>query len=152
VRALEVFYLTGRPLTDHFAGTVSPLQGLEVVTVALRPPRQEIADRVARRVEAQFSRGLIDEVRGLLARGVPEDAQPFKGLVYRQVLEWLHGVRDEPATRALIVRENLRYARRQLIWFRKEPNLVWFQGTGDEPSTRAAVEQALAARAQETLR
>jgi tRNA dimethylallyltransferase len=152
VRALEVFYLTGRPLTDHFASTVSPLQDLEVVTVALRPSRQEIADRVARRVEAQFSRGLVDEVRGLLARGVPEDAQPFKGLVYRQVLEWLHGVRDEPATRALIVRENLRYARRQLIWFRKEPNLVWFQGTGDEPSTRAAVEEALAARAQETLR
>jgi tRNA dimethylallyltransferase len=152
VRALEVFYLTGRPLTDHFAETVSPLEGVEIFSLALRPPMPEIADRVARRVEAQFARGIVDEVRGLLARGVPEEAQPFKGLVYRQVLEWLHGVRDEAATRALIVRENLRYARRQLIWFRKEPNLVWFQGTGDQPGTRAAVEQALAARAQETLR
>ena len=152
IRALEVFYLTGRPLTDHFADTVSPLEGMAIVTLALKPPMSEIADRVARRVEAQFARGIADEVRGLLARGVPEDAQPFKGLVYRQVLEWLHGVRDEAATRALIVRENLRYARRQLIWFRKEPNLVWFQGTGDEPSTRAAVEEALAARAQETFR
>jgi tRNA dimethylallyltransferase len=83
---------------------------------------------------------------------VPEDAQPFKGLVYRQVLEWLHGVRDEAATRALIVRENIRYARRQLIWFRKEPNLVWVQGTGDEPDTRAMVEKALASRARETRR
>jgi tRNA dimethylallyltransferase len=152
IRALEVFYLTGRPLTDHFADTVSPLEGMAIVTLALKPPMSEIADRVARRVEAQFARGIADEVRGLLAGGVPEDAQPFKGLVYRQVLEWLHGVRDEAATRALIVRENLRYARRQLIWFRKEPNLVWFQGTGDEPSTRAAVEEALAARAQETFR
>jgi tRNA dimethylallyltransferase len=152
IRALEVFYLTGRPLTDHFADTVSPLEGTAIFTLALKPPMPEIADRVARRVEAQFARGIADEVRGLLARGVPEDAQPFKGLVYRQVLEWLHGVRDEAATRALIVRENLRYARRQLIWFRKEPNLVWFQGTGDEPSTRAAVEEALAARAQETFR
>ncbi len=152
IRALEVFYLTGRPLTDHFADTVSPLEGVAMFTLALRPPMPEIADRVARRVEAQFARGIVDEVRGLLARDVPEDAQPFKGLVYRQVLEWLHGVRDEAATRALIVRENLRYARRQLIWFRKEPNLVWFQGTGDEPSTRAAVEEALAARAQETFR
>jgi tRNA dimethylallyltransferase len=152
IRALEVFYLTGRPLTDHFADTVSPLEGMAIVTLALKPAMSEIADRVARRVEAQFARGIADEVRGLLARGVPEDAQPFKGLVYRQVLEWLHGVRDEAATRALIVRENLRYARRQLIWFRKEPNLVWFQGTGDEPSTRAAVEEAIAARAQETFR
>jgi tRNA dimethylallyltransferase len=125
---------------------------MAIVTLALKPAMSEIADRVARRVEAQFARGIADEVRGLLARGVPEDAQPFKGLVYRQVLEWLHGVRDEAATRALIVRENLRYARRQLIWFRKEPNLVWFQGTGDEPSTRAAVEEAIAARAQETFR
>ncbi|MGH9148229.1 MAG: tRNA (adenosine(37)-N6)-dimethylallyltransferase MiaA [Vicinamibacterales bacterium] len=152
IRALEVFYLTGRPLTDHFADTVSPLEGTAIFALALKPPMPEIAGRVARRVEAQFARGIADEVRGLLARGVPEDAQPFKGLVYRQVLEWLHGVRDEAATRALIVRENLRYARRQLIWFRKEPNLVWFQGTGDEPSTRAAVEEGLAARAQETFR
>ena len=68
------------------------------------------------------------------------------------MLEYLHGVRDEAGTRALIVRENLRYARRQLIWFRKEPNLVWFQGAGEQPHTRAAVEQAFAARAQETLR
>jgi tRNA dimethylallyltransferase len=152
VRALEVFYLTGKPLTDHFAETVSPLEGVAVLSLALRPPMPEIAERVTRRVDAQFARGIVDEVRGLLARGVPEDAQPFKGLVYRQVLEWLHGVRDEAATRALIVRENLRYARRQLIWFRKEPNLVWFQGAGDQPATRAAVEEVLAARAQETLR
>jgi tRNA dimethylallyltransferase len=152
VRALEVFYLTGKPLTDHFAETVSPLEGVAMLSLALRPPMPEIAERVTRRVDAQFARGIVDEVRGLLARGVPEDAQPFKGLVYRQVLEWLHGVRDEAATRALIVRENLRYARRQLIWFRKEPNLVWFQGAGDQPATRAAVEEVLAARAQETLR
>jgi tRNA dimethylallyltransferase len=152
VRALEVFYLTGKPLTDHFAETVSPLEGVAILSLALKPPMAEIAERVTRRVDAQFARGIVDEVRGLLARGVPEDAQPFKGLVYRQVLEWLHGVRDEAATRALIVRENLRYARRQLIWFRKEPNLVWFHGAGDQPATRAAVEEVLAARVQETLR
>jgi tRNA dimethylallyltransferase len=152
VRALEVYYLTGRSLTEHFSETVSPLAGLTVFPVALRPPMDEIARRVARRVDEQFARGLVDEVRGLLARGVPEHAQPFKGLVYRQVLEWLHGVRDEAATRALIVRENLRYARRQLIWFRKEPNLVWLPGPGDQPGTCAAVEEALATRVQETVR
>jgi hypothetical protein len=53
------------------------------------------------------------------------------GLVYRQVMEMLRGVRGEAETRALIVQENRRYARRQLIWFRKEPNLKWFDGPGE---------------------
>jgi tRNA dimethylallyltransferase len=146
IRALEVYFLTGRPLTEHFSATVSPLDDLEVSAVALRPPMDEIARRVTARVDDQFARGVVDEVRALLARGVPEAARPFGGLVYRQVLEFLHGVRDEAETRALIVLENLRYARRQLIWFRKEPNLVWFQGTGEQPDTRAAVERALRLR------
>ena len=51
----------------------------------------------------------------------------------------LHGLRDEAATRALIVQENRRYAKRQLIWFRKEPNVVWFDGPGESPATIAAV-------------
>ena len=76
-----------------------------------------------------------DGLRALIARGVPEDARPFGGLVYRQALEHLHGVRDEPATRSLIVQENKRYARRQLIWFRKEPTLAWFDGPGESPAT-----------------
>jgi tRNA dimethylallyltransferase len=85
----------------------------------------------------------MDEIRGLLARGVPAGARPFGGLVYRQALEHLHGVRDEPSTRALIAQENRRYARRQLIWFRKEPNLQWFDGPGDSPHTIAAVQALL---------
>ena len=83
-------------------------------------------------------------VRGLLARGVPETARPFGGLVYRQALEHLHGARNEADTRALIAQENRRYARRQLIWFRKEPNLVWLQSSGERPETLAAVESILA--------
>lgn len=143
VRALEVFFLTGRPLTDHFASTVSPLRDHRIVSVALSIPASEIAERVARRVDAQFDRGLLDEIRGLLARGVPESARPFGGLVYRQALELLHGVRSDAETRALITKENRRYARRQLIWFRKEPNLVWLQSSGESPDTLAAVEAIL---------
>ena len=56
----------------------------------------------------------------------------------------LDGVRDEPSTRALIVQENRRYARRQLIWFRKEPNLMWFEGPGESTDTRQRVGDALA--------
>jgi tRNA dimethylallyltransferase len=143
VRALEVFFLTGTAMTDHFAATVSPLTGYHTVAVALSPPMTLIADRVARRVDAQFEQGLLDEIRGLLARGIPETARPFGGLVYRQALEHLHGVRNEADTRELITRENRRYARRQLIWFRKEPNLVWLQSSGESPDTLTAVEALL---------
>jgi tRNA dimethylallyltransferase len=107
-------------------------------------PLAEIAERTRRRVDQQFDRGLLDEIRGLLAGGVSETARPFGGLVYRQSLEHLHGVRGESETRALISQENRRYARRQLIWFRKEPNLVWLQSSGELPETRAAVESILA--------
>ncbi len=131
VRALEVYFVTGRPLTEHFAATASPLAGWDVRATALTLAGDALTPRLERRVHEQFARGLLDEIRGLLARGVPESAHPFTGLVYRQALEHLHGVRDEAATRALIVRENRRYARRQLIWFRKEPNLVWFRGAGE---------------------
>jgi tRNA dimethylallyltransferase len=144
IRALEVFFLTGKPLTAHFADTISPLGDYRTIAVALSPPMVLIAERVEKRVDAQFEQGLLDEIRGLISRGVPETARPFGGLVYRQALEHLHGARDEAATRALITRENRRYARRQLIWFRKEPNLVWLQTSGEHPDTLAAVESILA--------
>ena len=135
VRALEVWILTGRPLTEHFAETEPPLPEYDVVTVALQIPPELTAERVRRRVDAQFEQGLLDEIRGLLARGVPETALPFTGLVYRQALEHLRGVRDEPSTRALIALENRKYSRRQLIWFRKEPNLHWIHAAGERAGT-----------------
>jgi tRNA dimethylallyltransferase len=144
VRALEVFFLTGRPLTEHFAQTASALPDYDVVAMALTISGEETVERVSRRVDDQFARGVVDEVRGLLAKGLPEHAQPFTGLVYRQVLDYLHGVRGEAETRALIVAENRHYARRQLIWFRKEPNLLWLRGPGERPETIQAALDALA--------
>ena len=144
VRALEVYLLTGRPLTAHFADTRSPLPEYEVRAFALEIPSRDTAERVARRVDKQFEGGLLNEIRGLLASGVPETAHPFTGLVYRQVLEYLRGVRGERETRELIVRENRRYARRQLIWFRKEPNLRWIRAAGEREETLEEVARALA--------
>jgi tRNA dimethylallyltransferase len=146
VRALEVYFLTGRPLTDHFASTESPTADVRFLTIGLRLPAAQISERVTRRVDEQFARGLLDEIRTLLARGIPESARPFGGLVYRQALEHLHGVRNEAATRALIAQENRRYARRQLIWFRKEPNLIWLDGPGETPATIAAASRLVQAR------
>ena len=149
VRALELYLETGVPMTAHFAETRSLIADCRVLAVALRLDPVLIAERVRRRVDAQFARGLVDEVRGLLASGVPATARPFGGLVYRQVLEMLAGVRDEAATRELIVQENRRYARRQLIWFRKEPNLIWFDGPGESPETLRRVDAALQAHLSE---
>jgi len=143
IRALEVFFLTGRPLTAHFVDTASPIADVDVVPIGVRLPAAQISERVTRRVDAQFAGGLLDEIRTLLVRGIPETARPFGGLVYRQALEHLHGVRDEPSTRALIAQENRRYARRQLIWFRKEPNLVWLDGPGEARTTIAAATRLL---------
>ena len=147
VRALEVYFQTGRPLTEHFADTVSPLgPDVTVTALALQLPSAPLAERLARRVAAQFDAGIVQEVERLLARGIPRTARPFGGLVYRQVIELLDGVRGEDETRALIVRENRRYARRQLIWFRKEPNLRWFDGPGEAPEVQASVLRWLADR------
>jgi tRNA dimethylallyltransferase len=146
VRALEVYLTTGRPLTDHFKETASPIGDCEVIALALRLPAALTSERVTKRVEEQFARGIVDEVKSLLAAGVPPEARPFGGLVYRQVIELLNGVRDEQATRALIAQENRRYARRQLIWFRKEPNLIWFDGPGERDEVLIRVSEALAAR------
>jgi tRNA dimethylallyltransferase len=145
VRALEVYFLTGRPITAHFADTQSPLPEYDVLGFALRIPDELTASRVAARVDTQFEQGLLDEIRAILADGIPETAHPFTGLVYRQALEHLHGIRDEAATRELIVRENRKYSRRQLIWFRKEPNLQWIHAAGDREETQEEVARALAA-------
>lgn len=140
VRALEVYLLTGRALTDHFRDTASPIAEFRVLTLGLTMPREALRARVARRVEQQFAAGVVDEVRRLLASGVPASAHALSGLVYRQVLELLAGARDEPATRALIVQENMRYARRQAIWFRAEPGVHWLEGPGEgAPARDAAV-------------
>jgi tRNA dimethylallyltransferase len=139
IRAIEVYALTGRALTAHFADTVSPLPEFTVIAVGLRLSAAALEPRLADRVAAQLDRGLEAEVRGLLARGVPATARPFGGLVYRQMLDYVQGVRNLADTRALIAQENRRYARRQLIWFRKEPTLEWFDGPGESAHVHARV-------------
>ncbi|MEO6212160.1 MAG: tRNA (adenosine(37)-N6)-dimethylallyltransferase MiaA [Vicinamibacterales bacterium] len=144
VRALEVYLLTGRPLTEHFLETTSPLPEYDVQPFALQIPPELTTQIVMRRVHAQFEQGLLDEVRGLIGSGLPATAHPFTGLVYRQVLEHLRGVRDEAATRELIVRENRKYSRRQLLWFRKEPNLQWIHAAGERDETLNDVARVVA--------
>jgi tRNA dimethylallyltransferase len=138
VRALEVYLLTRKPLTEHFAETRSPIADFQVLTIGLRLPRAVLLPRVAARVAQQFRSGLVDEVERLLVMGVPADAHAFSGLVYRQIMEMRAGVRDLSATHDLIVRENMRYARRQLLWFRREANVHWIDAPGESEAAQVA--------------
>ncbi len=155
VRALEVYLATGVPLTAHFARTESAIPGYDVMGLGVNLPREALRLRVAGRVDAQLARGVVDEVAQLVAAGVPETAHAFSGLVYRQIMDLRHGVRDLARTRDLIVQENMRYARRQLIWFRKEPTVVWLPGAGESVAVRQAartlVERFLSAAPAESL-
>src|SRR5207249_6266661 len=92
VRALEVFFLTGRPLTAHFAETRSPISDVDVFAIGLRLPAAQISERVTRRVDEQFDRGLLTEIRTLLARGIrseehTSELQSRFDLVCRLLLE-----------------------------------------------------------------
>lgn len=137
VRALEVYLITRKPLTAHFGDTKSPIADFATLTIGLRLPRTELLPRVTHRVDQQFRSGLLDEVERLIAAGVPTSAHAFSGLVYRQVMEMRAGARDAGATRDLIVRENMRYARRQLSWFRKESGVQWIDAPGESETARA---------------
>jgi len=143
VRALEVFFLTGAPLTSHFAATVSPLPEVRTIGLFVDVPAIVLDVRIGRRVGEQFRRGLVAEVKALIEAGVPPTARPFGSLGYRQAVEHLRGLRGEAETRDLIVRETRQYARRQLIWFRKEPNLEKIPGPGDLPSALACASRII---------
>jgi tRNA dimethylallyltransferase len=136
VRAVEVYLLTGRALTEHFSQTRSPIAGVQMLTIGVTLPRDVLRQRVAQRVDAQFDRGVVSEVERLLDGGLPPTSHALSGLVYRQVLEMLQGVRTEVETRELIVQENVRYSKRQLTWFRKEPNVRWLEGAGETPAVQ----------------
>jgi tRNA dimethylallyltransferase len=147
VRALEVYLLTGTPLTDHFEDTQSAIPGYAVRAIGVVVPRPVLRERVSARVDEQLARGVVREVEALIAGGVPDTAHAFSGLVYRQIMEMRRGLRGLADTRDLIVQENMRYVRRQLIWFRKERDVVWLDGGGESPAVqqqaRALVEQFL---------
>jgi tRNA dimethylallyltransferase len=126
IRALEVHAATGRPISEHFRATESPVKGRTVVRLGLRLEREEINRRIDARVDRMFERGLIEEVRGLLERGVPETAPPFRALGYSHVLRHLRGETSRDEAAALTKIDTHHYAKRQMTWFRKMAGVVWF--------------------------
>lgn len=136
IRALEVHAATGRPISEHFRSTESPLKGRRVVRLGLRLEREELYARIDRRADRMFARGLVDEVRGLLAQGIPESAPPFRALGYSHILRHLRGEIGLDEAAALAKIDTRHYAKRQMTWFRKMAGVVWFS-----PDDGAALEE-----------
>lgn len=131
VRALEVFKTTGRPLTAHHREGAPPLEGFAVHVVGIAPPREALRAAVERRTGEMFARGLLAEVRGLLASGCPEDLRPLRAIGYRQAVDVIAGRTTEDEARRDIVVSTMRYAKRQLTWFRHQAQASWFESAAD---------------------
>lgn len=125
VRALEVFEATGTPLSTFQKGLREPATRAEVLKVALDVPRADLYDRIDRRVDEMLASGLVEEVRAVLAGGVPPSARPFRSASYRPVVRFLAGDLDERGMRDEVARAHRRYAKRQVTWLRREPGLQW---------------------------
>jgi tRNA dimethylallyltransferase len=129
VRALEVRWRTGRPITEAQGRGAEPLRGFRVLALGLAPPREVLRRAVEHRTRRMLAEGLVDEVRGLLARGLDDSAPALRSIGYRQAVAVARGAMPEEEAEAAIVRETMRLAKRQVTWFRhQQPGLLWFEG------------------------
>jgi len=123
VRALEVIELTGRPFTARLPETPQP--AYPSVRIGLDRDRDVLDERIALRVERMWRDGLVEEVRGLIPRGLRQGRTARAALGYQQVLAYLDGVLSEAGAKAETVRATRRFARRQRSWFRRDPRVQW---------------------------
>ncbi|HEV3468608.1 MAG TPA: tRNA (adenosine(37)-N6)-dimethylallyltransferase MiaA [Pyrinomonadaceae bacterium] len=143
-RAVEVRLQTGEPLSAlRERRRPPPPQAARLRVFALDPPRAELYRRIDARTEAHFRAGLVEEVRGLLARGVPAESSALGAHGYRRVVEHLRGERTLESAVAQTRLDVRHYAKRQLTWFRREPGVEWVAGFGDDPAVQAEVIKAV---------
>jgi tRNA dimethylallyltransferase len=131
IRAIEVCLAVRKPLSEVL--TRDPLTGFRLLRIGLNPPRQMLYAQLNRRAAAMFSAGLIEETRGLLVRY--GSVKALDSLGYRQAQAVLAGTSSEEAAIAAAQQGHRNYAKRQLTWFRREPEVHWIERFGDEPET-----------------
>ncbi|MGH9595193.1 MAG: tRNA (adenosine(37)-N6)-dimethylallyltransferase MiaA [Edaphobacter sp.] len=148
VRAIEVSLATDQPLsacsrtpmTVQWQKGRDTLTGYRILRIGLNPPRARLYDRINQRAAAMFDRGLIEETERLIAR-YGADCRPFTSLGYAEASAVLRNeiTREQAVAQAQQGHRN--YAKRQLTWFRREPNIHWLEGDGgDEDITRQALQ------------
>ncbi len=132
VRALEVIELTGRPFT---ATLPAPTPVYKALTLAV--DRVDLDERVARRDELKWQKGLVDEVRRLEAQGLRDGLTASRALGYQQVLTYLAGQCTEQEAHAATVQGTKRFVRRQRSWFRRDNSVVWLDGMAADLADQA---------------
>ncbi len=137
IRALEIYELSGKRKSEQNDGF---LPRFDYTAVAIDYPRDELYDRINKRVDNMFDDGLINEVKGLLSRGIDENYQCMQAIGYKEVVSGLKNG-DLQSTMSDIIKLNTRhYAKRQLTFFKKLPNLVWLK---PEEATADRIEEML---------
>jgi tRNA dimethylallyltransferase len=125
VRALEVFRLTGRPISAHQQSHRFAAREYETLTVGLAMERKRLYESIDRRFDQMVARGLVDEVRALLAAGCDPGKAPLRTVGYRQIAAAVRGEMNLGEAIELAKRDTRRLAKRQLTWFRADPEIVW---------------------------
>jgi len=141
IRAIEVCLAARRPMSQVL--TRDPLTGFRLLRIGLNPPRAQLYARLNQRCAKMFAAGLVEETRGLLARYGPVKA--IDSLGYRQAVGVLDGTLTPDAALAAAQQGHRNYAKRQLTWFRREPDVHWVEAFGDQPETQRCAEELVAA-------
>ncbi len=126
IRALEVYEIGGRTFSSYEeSGQDSPY---DTVYFAINMERKRLYDRINMRVDDMLEKGWVHEIQSLLSNGVPEDAPGFASLGYADLIRYLNGELDYSDTVRSIKKKTRHFARRQLIWLRKEKGVNWLSG------------------------
>ena len=126
VRAIEVYRLTGKTITQHDLETQSVPPRYEAAMIALDfENREDLYRRIDRRVDLMLEQGLMDEVKSLLDGGLPENCTAMQAIGYKEPAMYLRGELSLEEAVELIKRESRRYAKRQLTWLRRNGSLFW---------------------------
>jgi tRNA dimethylallyltransferase len=139
IRALEVTLSASRPMSEAWQEGRDALTGYRILRIGLDPIRPQLYERINGRAREMFAEGLIEETRDLLAR---YGSSPALGsLGYRQAAQYLTGTLTLEQAIAHTSQGHRNYAKRQLTWFRREPDVCWLKGFGDDPTLMAEAER-----------
>lgn len=143
-RALEFFFQNGKPISEKQPELPEPPEiAGRMRIVVLNPPRNVLYEKINRRVDVMEQNGLLAEIKGLLATGIPPDAKAFGAHGYRRIIEFLQGQRTYESAIEQMKTDTRHYAKRQITWWRREPGAFWFDGFGQEARIQTAVIEAL---------
>ena len=131
IRAIEVCLATRNQMTEMWKQGSHPLTGFRILRMGLNPERGLLYERINLRAKRMFDLGLIEETRALLQK-YGDDAGPMKSLGYRQAVQFIRGEIDLPDAIQSAQQAHRNYAKRQMTWFRREPDVKWMTAFGDE--------------------